>query len=75
MGDVAAINAATAAMDAERARANAARQAWGFANEEQDQKARAKMTKKATLLGGIGEGIGAAGSMVSTGYQTYKSTR
>lgn len=73
MGNIFEINAATAAMDAERARANAARAAWGFGNEAQDATARAKMTRKATLLGGIGEGVGAAGSIASTGYQMWKA--
>jgi hypothetical protein len=47
-----------AAKDAETMRSNAARQAWGFANEAQDAKAKAAMIRRGTLLGGVGTALG-----------------
>jgi hypothetical protein len=68
MGNIFAVNEANAAIDAERLKANAARTAWGFANEARDEKARAKMMRKATLLGGIGEGLGSAVNLAGSTY-------
>jgi len=68
MADVFSTNAMNTAADAARARANAARAAWGFANESQDAEAQARMIRRGTILGGVGQGIGAFGQMAQTGY-------
>ncbi len=53
-----AINSGT---DADTIRANAARQAWGLGNEEQDLLAGAANSKQAGFLGSLGTGIGGFG--------------
>lgn len=65
-------NAINTEVDAARAKANAARAAWGFANEQQDMTAQAGMIRRGTMLGGLGQGIGAMGQMAQTGYGMYK---
>jgi len=70
--NVIASSAVNAALDAEQAKANAARRAWGFQNEAQDSLAKKKMIKRATILGGIGQGVGSAASIGASSYGLYK---
>ena len=42
--------------------ANAARSAWGYANESQDALARARMIRRATFIQGLGSGLGGLAS-------------
>jgi hypothetical protein len=73
VGNIFAVGAANAAMDAKRAKTQSEQQAWALANEAQDTLAMSRMRRQASILGGIGESFGAAGSLMSTGYQMYKT--
>lgn len=53
--------------DVARARANAAREAWGYRNEAQDQIAKGKMAKRRALLENVGEGIGLGTKLFTAG--------
>jgi hypothetical protein len=57
-----------AAADAEQAKNNAAREAWGYKVEAYNQRARGKAAKQAGNLG-------AAGSLISGAGQAYKNYR
>jgi hypothetical protein len=59
-------------LDAETAKANAAREAWGFQNESQDRRAKAGMIRNQSLLGSIGSGIQGAGSFAGGMYDALK---
>jgi hypothetical protein len=59
--NVEAQSIANAAVDAETIRANAARAAWGLEAEEEEHLARAKMAKRASVLGGIATGVSGLG--------------
>lgn len=58
-----------AGVDAERVKSQAARQAWGFANEEQDLRAQARSARSAGILGSLGTGL----SGIGTAAGTYRS--
>lgn len=60
-----------AAADAERVRANAARRAWGYGAEAQNYLAQGRMAQRASILGGIGTGLGAAGSAAGA-FSSYR---
>ena len=60
-----------AAEDATRARANAARAAWGFGQEARDRRTQAKLTKTGSFLGAAGTLLGGAGSAASA-YASFK---
>jgi hypothetical protein len=66
-------NSANAAADAAKVRANANLQDWQLQNEANQHIANAEMIRRASILGGASDVLGAAGSMTSTGYQMYKS--
>jgi hypothetical protein len=55
----------TSAIDAARVRAQAAREAWGFENEAQDLRARAKAQRKAGILGAFGTTLSGAGNAMT----------
>jgi len=57
-----AANTANAAADAERAKANAAMEAWGLASEAQDTATQGRINKRDSFLGATATGISAAGS-------------
>lgn len=61
-----------AAADAARLRSNAAREAWGFANEEQDLRATSKFRKQAGYMGALGTGLSGVGQ-ASSYYAQSKS--
>ena len=63
-GALLAGNEMAAAADAEQARANAAMEAWGLEVEAQSSKAQGRMARRASILGGVSQGIGAAGSIL-----------
>lgn len=65
MADVIAGSGAIAAADSVRAKANAARAAWGFTNEQQDLGAQARMAKRAGYLGAFGAGVSGVGNAAS----------
>ena len=58
-----AMSGINAAQDAAAARANAERQAWGLENESNQLLANARFRRQSTILGGVAEGIGAAGNL------------
>lgn len=60
-----------AAADATRIRANAAREAWGFGNEEQDLLATSRFRKESGYLGALGTGVSGIGSAAGA-YAQYK---
>jgi hypothetical protein len=55
-------SAVNAGIDAQRAKSQAARVAWGFANEEQDTLARSRMARQAGILGSVGTGLNGIGN-------------
>lgn len=63
-----------AALDAARLRANAAREAWGYANQAQDLRAQARESKRAGILGAFGTGLSGAGQAYAS-YQAGKATK
>jgi hypothetical protein len=60
-----------AAADADTIRANAAREAWGYKNETDELRERARQTRRAGFLGALGTGIAGAGSAASS-YASYR---
>jgi hypothetical protein len=58
------------ALDAARVRSNAARRAWGYENEAQDLRGRAKQAKQAGILGAFGTGLSGG----AQAYSAYKSS-
>jgi len=69
VGSGAAIQAAStvnAMQDAEVARSNAARRAWGYLNEAQDLRAEKGMIRRGSVLTGIGTGLSGVGQAVGS---------
>jgi len=56
-----------AAADAERARVNARREAWGYRNAALEDDARARLAKRQGILTGVGALVGGLGSMAQLG--------
>ncbi len=54
-----------AGIDADRLRANAAREAWGFEHEQKDLEATARFRKKSGYMGALGTGLSGIGSASS----------
>ena len=68
MGNIFAVNSANAAMDAERAKANAVRSAWGFGKEAEGYTSQIQKIRRGTLLGQVGIGIGGASQVAGQVY-------
>ncbi len=64
--DILATTEMMTAADAATAKANAAREAWGYGQQRRDSMAEAAMRKRAGIMGGIGTGLGAVGSILKS---------
>lgn len=65
-----ATSGVNAELDAIQAKANAARAAWGLQNQAQDLQAQARLIRRSSILGAVGQGLGGAGSALSV-YNTF----
>lgn len=61
---VVAASQMNAAADAEMARVNALRQAWGFGQQQQDLLASARQRERSGVMGGVATGLGAVSSIL-----------